>query len=416
MTKYLWAIFLGLLCANCTKVVDGYTDKISYFPDETIEVYLNGTADKKASVSLYNTNSEVVDEIQVQLKKQPTVDTSSWYKIGYQYSKTFDYTPKNLKSGIYYFENSSPFVLKNPGKKNDILLVYPSNTVNAYNRNGGRSSYTKPMGVTLSEKRPTRLQSQLVAFIKWIQKQEFNIDYVSDRELDDMSNLENYKMILIPGHNEYWTRKGRRNFDAYIDKGGNALILSGNTMWKQVRYNEDKVVFFSNYYADSLFPDTLRTSNYALSYLNYPIKNSIGLDFVHGGYGLEKDSGWDGYKITNTSILLENTGLKVGDVLENPTDEYDGAKLIFVNGMPMLDTSFIHFYKQKLIGYDRSFRITNNYGVFAIFQKSPQSGIIINMGSNTWCSKGFEGKDGEKLRQITTNSIRTLLEGKELFD
>jgi hypothetical protein len=48
MIKYLWAIFLGLLCANCTKVVDGYTDKISYFPDETIEVYLNGTADKKA--------------------------------------------------------------------------------------------------------------------------------------------------------------------------------------------------------------------------------------------------------------------------------------------------------------------------------------------------------------------------------
>ena len=63
-----------------------------------------------------------------------------------------------------------------------------------------------------------------------------------------------------------------------------------------------------------------------------------------------------------------------------------------------------------------SFRITNNYGVFAIFQKSPQLGVLINMGSNTWCSRSFEVKDGEKLRQITTNSIRALLEGKELFD
>jgi len=63
-----------------------------------------------------------------------------------------------------------------------------------------------------------------------------------------------------------------------------------------------------------------------------------------------------------------------------------------------------------------SLRITNNYGVFAIFQKSPQSGVIMNMGSYTWCSKGFEGKDGEKLRQITTNGIRALLEGKELVD
>lgn len=416
MTKYIWAIFLGFLCANCTKVVDGYTDKISYFPDETVEVFLNGTSTKSTSVDLFNVNNEGIDKVSVKLIQQKSVDKSSWYKTGYQYSKTFDYSPKNLKSGIYYFENSSPFVIKNPTKKNDILLVYPSNTVNAYNKNGGRSSYTNPIGVTLSEKRPSRLQTQMVAFLKWINKQDFNIDYVSDRELDDISNLENYKMILIPGHNEYWTRKGRRNFDAYIDNGGNALILSGNTMWKQVRYKDDKVVFFSDYYADSLFPDSLRTSNYALSYLNYPIKSSIGLDFVHGGYGLEKDSGWDGYKITNKSILLKNTDLQVGDILENLTDEYDGAKLLFVNGKPMLDTSFIHFYKQKLIGYDRSFRITNNYGVFAIFQKSPESGVIINMGSNTWCSKGFEGRDGEKIRQITANSIQALLEGKELFD
>lgn len=63
-----------------------------------------------------------------------------------------------------------------------------------------------------------------------------------------------------------------------------------------------------------------------------------------------------------------------------------------------------------------SYRIKNNYGVFAIFQKSPQSGVIINMGSYTRCSKGFEGKDGEKLRQITTNGIRAVLKGKELFD
>jgi hypothetical protein len=61
--------------------------------------------------------------------------------------------------------------------------------------------------------------------------------------------------------------------------------------------------------------------------------------------------------------LSKNTDPQVGNVLENPTDEYDGAKLLFVNGKPMLDTSFIHFYKQKLIGYDRSFRITNNYGI-----------------------------------------------------
>lgn len=416
MTKYTLAIVVALFFVCCNKVTDGYTNKVAYFPHETIELYLNASSNGSATVSLYNVNREVVDEIEVDLKKQPDPDTISWYKTGYQYDVTATFSPAELKSGVYYFKNSSPFVVKNPEKKNDVLVVYPSNTINAYNQNGGRSSYTKPIGVTLSEKRPTRLQSQLVAFLQWISKQPYNVDYVSDRELDELSNFQEYKMILIPGHSEYWTRKARRNFDSYINNGGNALILSGNTMWKQVRYDEDKVVFYSDYYADSLYPDTLRTSNYAISYLKYPIKSSIGLDFVRGGYGLEKDSGWEGYKIVNQSILLDKTNLKPGDIVSNPTVEYDGAKLVFFNGIPSLDTSYINFYKQKLIGYDRCFRITHNYGAFIVFKKYQHSGIIINVGSNTWCSKGFEGEDGNKIRQITANSIEALLEEKNLCD
>jgi hypothetical protein len=38
------------------------------------------------------------------------------------------------------------------------------------------------------------------------------------------------------------------------------------------------------------------------------------------------------------------------------------------------------------------------------------------MGSNTCFSIGFEGRDGEKTRQITANSIQALLKEKELFD
>ncbi len=381
-----------------------------------MEVYLASESDYEKSIKLFDINGAEIDRIKAQLTKQPKIDNKTWYEIGYQYKKTFDFNTSKLKSGIYYFESSSPFVIKNPKRKNDILVVYPSNTVNAYNKNGGRSTYTKPIGVKLSRRRPTELMRQGLEFWKWIPDQDYNVDYIADEDLDDYKNIKAYKVIIISGHNEYWTRLGRRNFDKYINEGGNALILSGNTMWKQVRYEDDKVICYNKYHNDSLVQDTLRTSNYAIKQLNYPIESSIGLNFTKGGYGIQEDNGWDGYKIVREeSILLENTNLSNGEILSVPSEECDGADLIFENDKVILDTNFIKFYRQKLIGYDKGFRIKETNPAFIVFQKTKNSGVVINVGSNTWCLHGFEGKDEQLVKQITTNCINALLKNKDLF-
>jgi len=166
-----------------SKKPTGYQDKISYFPNENIEVYLASESDYEKEIKLFDINGGKVNQVKAKLIKQPKVNKKTWYEIGYQYKKTFDYNSGNLKSWIYYFETSSPFVIKNPKKQNDILVVYPSNTINAYNKNGGRSTYTKPMGVKLSRKRPTELMRQGLEFWKWLPKQGFNVDYIGDEEL-----------------------------------------------------------------------------------------------------------------------------------------------------------------------------------------------------------------------------------------
>ena len=415
MRELIYILIASVLIGCSKPKPSGYQDKISYFTGENMEVYLASESDYEKNIRLYNINEVEVDKIKAELTKQPKVNNKTWYKTGYQYKKTFDFNTSKLKSGIYYFETSSPFVIKNPKKKNDVLMVYPSNTVNAYNKNGGRSTYTNPMGVKLSRRRPTQLMRQGVEFWKWLPEQNFNVDYIADEDLDDYSNIKNYKVIIISGHNEYWTRQGRRNFDKYINDGGNALILSGNTMWKQVRYEDDKVICYNQYQNDSLFHDSLRTSNYGLSYLKYPIESSIGLNFIKGGYGIQKDNGWDGYKIVEESILLENTNLIKGDVLSVPSEECDGADLIFENNKVTIDTNFINFYRQKLIGYDKGFRLGETNPAFIVFKKTKNSGIVINVGSNTWCLHGFKGEDEKLVKQITTNCINALLKNKKLF-
>ena len=400
---------------NCTKVEDGYQDKISYLPTEAIDVYLRGSSKGAISIDLFDINRNKVDQAEIDIFPQPEVDTSFWYKKGYQYKKTFSYSPSKLKSGIYRFENSSPFVIKNPEKKNDVLVIFPSNTDNAYNKDGGRSSYTKPKGDTLSFKRPFAVQGYAHEFLKWLPTQSFDVDYICDRDMDYYENIENYKVIIIPGHNEYWTRKARRNFDKFVNNGGHSLVLSANTMWWQVRYFEDKMVCHKIDSLDTTVPDSLKTVKWTNDLLDYQTINSIGADFNRGGYGEREDRGWDGYKIISSSPLFENTGIKIGDILSIPSKEYDGLPVIFKNEIPVLDTTIITFYKHRILGFDKAFRGKEGYGTLFLFQKTKQSGIIVNAGTTNWCSDGFTERDADKIKKLTYNFIDFLVNDKSVF-
>lgn len=412
----LLSFFLLLSCKEDTIIIDGYQDKISYLPNENITVYLNAKEVKNTSVSLFNINGKKVSEITTKVFPQNLTDTAYWWKNGFNYEPTFDYKNSELKSGIYYFENSSPFIIKNPKKTNDILVVYPSNTTNAYNKRGGRSSYTNPLGEDLSFKRPTEIQKYCEPFLKWLPKQNFKVDYCCDADLEDYQNIKNYKVIVVPGHSEYWTRSARLNFDKFIANGGNTIILSGNTMWWQVRYENENMICFKDVLNDSLSPDSLKTTQWADSFLNYSIINSIGADFNYGGFGTKSDNGWNGYQITSNSPLFKNTGIKMGDILKFPTIEYDGAPLVFKDNKPKLDTTKINFYKQQLLGYDKGYRSKETHGTLLVFKKTKQAGIVINVGSTNWCSDGFTGENSKEIKALTRNFIDFLVEGKEVFE
>lgn len=407
---------LFISCKQETIVIDGYQDKISYLPTENITVYLNAKEDKTISISLFDVNGNEIDKVNEKVSLQNLTDTAYWWKNGFGYEPTFSFNNKLLKSGIYHLENSSPFIIKNPKKQNDVLVIYPSNTVNAYNKRGGRSSYTNPLGEELSFKRPAEIQKYCEPFLQWLWQQNFKVDYCCDADLEDYDNIKNYKVIIIPGHSEYWTRKARLNFDKFIAKGGNAVILSGNTMWWQVRYENENMVCYKDIVSDSLCPDSLKTTQWADSFLNYPIISSIGADFNHGGFGTKSDNGWNGYKITSNSPLFKNTGIKMGDIIKFPTIEYDGAPLVFKDNKPQLDTTKLNFYKQQLLGYDKGYRAKETHGTMLVFQKTKTAGIVINVGSTNWCSDGFTGENSKEIKALTNNFIAFLVEGREVFE
>jgi hypothetical protein len=403
----------------------GYTEKISYAAGEKMKAYIHSSSNTDpCRLDVYDLSGNVAFSVRANLKIQNSTNAEPAINgFGYSFASEFE-IPVGTKSGIYQIEKKIPFIVKTL-QPVDITIVYPSNTDNAYALAGGRSLYSNRASI-VSFHRPMELQWQAITGLKWfITLSNLSVNYIADNDLDDYTSVQNSKIIVLVGHSEYWTRKARKNFDRFVEEGKHAIILSGNTMWWQVRYSlQHQMICYKSNYANSekdpIADPLFNTIEWDHPTLQYSILSSIGADFPRGGYGLQPDNGWDGYKIVAPqSPLLEGLGLKKGDILSLPSGEYDGAPIskFTPDGFPEIDNTILNFHRIELIGFDKGARGgKETIGTFIVFQKTPTSGIIVNGASYDWCShRGLGGRDGDKLKTITLNAISKLLNQQNVF-
>jgi len=413
-------------------VLSGYTNNTSYFPGDEMAVYLQSTKSLSCGLNIYDINGRVAFTSNTTLFPQVIGNDHPW-QAGFDYAVSGKIKiPSTLASGVYLIENQVAFIVKSSGAET-ITVVYPSNTINAYDGQGGKSLYNfnssdnKPSPI-VSFHRPVDNPEEQVDFctgcFKWIPTLNLKINYVADIDLEEPSSFSQSKLLVIAGHSEYWTRKARLNFDRFVNAGGHVLILSGNSMWWQVRYppTKDALICYRSAQLDPESDVTLKTVNWTDPTLQLDIVSSIGADFNHGGFGLQTDNGWDGFKIRNpASPLLAGLNLKKGDIVSLPSGEYDGAPLagFDADGFPILDNNSLKFEKAELIGFDKGTRGgQETIATFIVFQKSKTSGVIVNTGANGWCSLSAgigSASAGPRLQVITRNAINRLLKGESCF-
>ncbi|MFH1268066.1 MAG: LamG domain-containing protein, partial [Planctomycetota bacterium] len=77
----------------------------------------------------------------------------------------------------------------------------------------------------------------------WLEQNGYAYDMIGDHELDrDPDLLSGYELVLINGHSEYWSGKAYEAVDRYLSGGGDAIVLSGNTMFWRVSFNEEGTI------------------------------------------------------------------------------------------------------------------------------------------------------------------------------
>ncbi len=278
---------------------------------------------------------------------------------------------RDWRSGYYAVtltagdERADAYLVVRPGEERaPALLVLSTNTWHAYNDWGGPSLYTGGTRVSferpfakgfLVKPEPIGRMMQTVpdreamgfrnwarplglsdwcggagwytyerTFVRWAERAGYRLDVAIDQDLEEHPEvLAGHRLFLAVGHDEYWSWGMREALDAFVAGGGNALILSGNTCFWQVRFDPDhRGMTCYKYRADEDpvlgTPKERRlTSCWSDRRIGWPETRSIGLTFTRGGYsryGLGVPEASGAYTVHRPEHwLFEGTGLREGD-------------------------------------------------------------------------------------------------------
>lgn len=272
----------------------------SVLPGETIDIHISSAAAYTISILRPGIDTQPITA----LTGFPAPQLYPVDRLGYRDGvnatwpavKSFQ-IPASWASGLYVARIQSqgvsqdlPFVVRAaaPGSASRLLVVIADANYEAYNFWGGRCLYgyaTKdvfnfaypqtqwraPYAFRLSFERPqaglvetanARWTYWEVPMIRWLTQQGIPFEVCTDRDLEfNPPRVEAYRLVIFPGHHEYWSQGMRDAIESFTDLGGNVAFLCGNTCWWRVRFenNGAEMVCYKQAEFD---PDIAKTINW----------------------------------------------------------------------------------------------------------------------------------------------------------
>ncbi len=452
--------FLGPLAAAPSLFIEGYPDRLSYGPGDTVTFHTS------TSASSYDFFIErigpmaqrVMHRTGIPGASHPVPENASSHGCQWPAGHQFR-IPGDWRSGYYQVtlqvqDRGGPFVQRNertatsrmffvvrshaPGKTSRILLQLTTNTYNAYNNWGGSSLYSyhgraKLQGQRVSFNRPLAgfFGNWEKPFVIWAEDNGYPIDYAVNSDLELRPELlDAYRLVLSVGHDEYWSASMRDHLEAYIQKGGNVAFFSGNSVCWQVRTEEAgrALTCWKQWY--NWDPQFRTTDHRTLSTLwshhlvNRPENQLTGVGFLWGGYHRSHGQFMDGSGAFTVHRpqhwLFEGTTLKAGGSFGGADSivgyECDGCEMIWKDGLPfpthrdgtpegftILATAPARWHPDDSLWYERFEKGRVGAAVMGSYTKG---GTVVTVGTTDW-SHGLAGKD-PIVERITHNILNRL--------
>ena len=264
----------------------------------------------------------------------------TWNKFGYTSPSHKQFVAAPERSGLYYFHArgesgaffSFPWIVAPAAPSADIAVLAANINWNAYNNFGGRSNYIHPdrfpptptINARLELKRYTdpehvnydaedyaplsfdrpepinhipadievtdpiagRAACHVAPaewrFLGWLEREGFAYDLYAETQLHfDQLDLDQYKVLIITTHPEYWSRKMYYGVKAWVrERGGKLMYLGGNGLNCEVELIDEQTMKVKN--GDTRVQ---RAKGYESRFHQYNESeaNLLGVVFTHPG-------------------------------------------------------------------------------------------------------------------------------------
>lgn len=426
----------------------GYTSAPSVVQGGTIDIHISTDESDPFDVRVWRegTTSQLMTTIEnVTATEQ---NCAGDYTNGCDFDVATSLTiPTNWPSGTYSagFPTSEGelyllfWVRENvPASTSDALLITPYNTYVAYNGYGGKSLYgfnsDNDPAAKLSLKRPFANKSGTAEyfswdspFVEWAEAEGYTLEYATDYDLHfTPALLDDYRVLIISGHSEYWTWEMRQRVKAFVAAGGRVINLSGNTMWWQIRFEQagDVMVGYKDAELDPELDPMLNTA-YAWDYPIYDAESAIiGSSFLMGGYfprdNITEANGYGGYWMQQPEHWVFD-GMDIGFYEQFGTEGENPPVNYEIDGMRFnCDEN-----GQLVTGPITNGGTPDNYNILAItpvgrqgrllfgtigIYTNAQDGAVFSPNSIGWAS----GLSDPNVSQITSNVLTRFLDSTPL--
>jgi hypothetical protein len=298
-------------------------------------------------------------------------------------------------------------------------------------------------------------------FVAWAERAGYTLDFAVNSDLAERPDVvDDHRLLLSVGHDEYWSWEMRDAVDTHIEHGGHVAFLSGNTSFWQIRLEDHGRTMVCHKLRDERLADGVsedrRTGMWSDPRIGRPETQMTGVTFTRGGYariGQGVPRGAGGYTVWRPDHwLLEGTDLRYGDLLgaEHAVIGYecDGCTLTIRDGLPtpthedgcpagfeVLATAPAHLWSKDsdhdeyppgltdlrdigelqetaavLFGDSSpasTARITNGHAVLGTYERG---GTVVTTGCTDW-TFGLAG--GDPLVERITHNLLARLGGRE---
>ena len=238
-------------------------------------------------------------------------------------------------------QTAAIFTLRDDSRDAEVGVHIPTATYQAYNDYGGESLYVSTHGLSggkarkVSLDRPfarqygngtgTFLYQEHEAVI-WLEDHGYDVEYLSSADIGGANGrIGNHRLVMLIGHEEYATMAEFDRLEAALAHGTSIAFLTGNTLYWQIRYeNNDRVIVC---YKDQVSEDPVGLNNPLLSTrfrnppVNRPENQLVGV--MSDGAYIDMPADW---VVTNANHwVYANTGLVNGSHLPGLIfTEWDG--------------------------------------------------------------------------------------------